>query len=377
LPAQVWKIPVRLARGKVTSTALLDEPQRTLDVGRCGERGPLVVNAGGAGFYRVAYEPKHLQDLTQRFGELSGVDRVTLVSDTFALMQAGHVPMASYFSLLAALGRIDDASAAMLWTVASRQLEFLDTALAGTPAQPQLRAAARKLLAPQLARLGWKPRPKEDAQAGQFRAMLIEHLAQFDDEPTVQEAMRRFDDDEAARAPLPASMRAAVVIAAGIHADRARFDQLLVRLKAADAEEDRWLYAHALTAGREPARVAELLSLSLAGVTPANVASAVPGMVARHSPFGEQAYRFTVDNWKRLAELAGNSGSSWLLPNAARAFNDAGLASRLIEDQQRAAGPDGLVLAARQAEDIRLRAAVKAREATSFGSASPGGAAGG
>jgi hypothetical protein len=53
----------------------------------------------------------------------------------------------------------------------------------------------------------------------------------------------------------------------------------------------------------------------------------------------------------------------FLLPGAARGFSTAEQAARLGEDQRRNAGVDGDSLAAREAEAIRLRAAVKAREA--------------
>ena len=359
---QSWKIPVRIARGKQLTTLLLDSPQQTLQLGACSD-APVVVNAGGVGFYRVAYEPSALAALTQRFVELPEADRVALLSDTFALMQAGRVPLPSYLALLEALPRVADASRTMLWSVARSQLEFLDTTMAGRPAQKQLRAIGRRLLAPQLARLTWTPAPKEDAQTAELRGTLIAMLAKFDDAPTIAQATRAFDDDEAGTHKLPASLRDPVTYATGMHADRAHFDRLLARLKAAAGEEERWLLAKALAAGRDAPRAEELLAASLAGVAPANIASSLPGMVARHSPFGELAYRYTLGQWPRLAELAGTWGRQFLLPQASRGFSDAQSAARLVDDQRAMAGADGTALAAREAEDVRLRAAVKAREA--------------
>ena len=362
VPQQLWRIPVRLLRGSTASTVLLSEPQATLDLGRCGDT-PLIVNAGGTGFYRVAYEPEHLKALTRRFAGLAPADRVTLLSDSFALMQAGQLPMASYVALLEALPQAGDAGRTALWSLAGTQLGFLDIALAGTPAQQALHAAARSLLAPQLARLGWTPRRGDDVQTLQLRGTLIELLARFDHPATVEQALRLFDAHEAGRAVLPGSIRAAVVHAAGVHADRARFDRLLARLKSADGEEERQLFAHALAAGRDAARAEELLAASLAGVAPPNVASAIPGMMARDSPFGELAYRFTLSHWNGLQELAGTTGTPRLLPSAAAGFSDVERAARLTADQRREAGADGDVPAAREAESIRLRAAVRARDA--------------
>ncbi|WP_280153387.1 M1 family metallopeptidase [Piscinibacter sp. XHJ-5] len=366
LPAQRWHIPVRLLQGRHSSTVLLSQPQAAVELGGCDD-GPVLANAGGIGFYRVAYEPAQLDTLTARFAALAPVDRVTLLSDTFALLQAGEVAMPPYLRLLSALPQVQGAGRTALWQVAGAQLELLDRVFAGTAAQPALHAYARSLLAPQLARLGWEPRADDDAQTLQLRAGLITLLARFDDPAVVTEAVRRFDRDEAGRGALPASIRAAVIGAVGRHADRVHFDRLLARLGRTEAEEDRQLFARSLAAGRDAARADELLAACLKGsAAPGNVASAVPGYMALESPFGELAYRWSVAHWARWAALAGTTSRTALLPRAAAGFNDEAQAARLVEDQRRAMGPDGDVQAAREAEDIRLRAAVKARYATGF-----------
>lgn len=367
----VWKIPVRMSRGSKVSTVLLDQVEQTIALGPC-DTEPLIVNADGGGFYRVAYEQVSLAALTARFASLREGDRMSLLSDTFALVQAGRVPLSSYLALLAALPQIHDSSRTMLWGVARNQLHFLDVAFGETPARQQLRSVARSLLGPQLAQLGWVPSRQEDAQTAELRSSLIQQLANYDDAITIQRARQAFDDDESGRKPLPASMREAVIRATGMHADKTRFDQLLARLKRSNSEEDRWMYANALAAGRDAHRAEELLAASLTNVTPPNVATAIPGLVASQSPFGDLAYRYTLSNFKRLGELAGHWGRGFLLPKAASGFNDAERAARLMEDQRREAGADGEMLAAREADAIRLRAAVKARETAGLEKALPG-----
>ena len=361
-PGQLWQIPVRVARGGQITTLLLETPEQTLVLGPCNET-PVVVNAGGVGFYRVAYEAPALLALTRRFVSLPENDRAALLSDTFALMQAGRVPLQSYFTLLEALPGVNDSSRTMLWSVARTQLDFLDTTMAGQAAQKQVRAIGRRLLAPQLARLTWTPDPKEDAQTAELRGTLVAMLAKFDDAPTIAQAIRAFDEDDAGTTQLSASMRAPVVRSTGMHADRAHFDRLLARLKSAAGEEERWLYMAALAAGRDPQRAEELLAASLSGGVPPNIAANIPGLVAKHSPFGDLAYRYTLEHWSRLAELAGTWGRQFLLPGASAGFSEASRAAKLIEDQRLMAGADGAALGAQEAENIRLRAAVKRREA--------------
>jgi hypothetical protein len=349
--------------GKRAETLLLDTPQRTVTLGACSD-APLIVNAGGVGFYRVAYEPQALQSLTTQFARLPEADRVTLLSDTFALMQSGAVPLQAYVDLLQALPGVNDSSRTMLWSLALSELAFLDMAMAGRPAQQQVRALGRRLLAPQLERLGWSPAPKEDTQTAELRGTLIEWLARFDDAATIAQAIRAFDDDEAGTKRLPAELREPVTLATGMHADAAHFERLSARLQSASGEEERWLFAQALASGRDAQRAEQFLAMSLSGAVPANVASAIPGLVARLSPLGDLAYRYTLDHWTELAAAAGTWGRLFLLPGAAAGFSDSAQADRLVQDQRGMAGADGDVLAAREAENIRLRAAVRAREAS-------------
>lgn len=323
----------------------------------------------------MAYEAPALRGLAARFAALEPADQVLLLSDSFALAQAGQLPMASWLDLLAALPGVQGPARATLFTMAGAALDRLDQAVVGTPAQPPLRAAGRALFAPELARIGWAARPQQEPQQepqlDKLRGTLIARLAQWDDADTIAQALQRFAQDEAGQEPLAPSIRAAVIEAAGTHADRARFDQLLLRLKNATSEEDRWLYASALASGRDAGRARELLAASLAGIAPPNIAAAIPGMVGERTPLGAVAYDFTLANWGRLAELAGGNwgGAAWLLPNAASRFTDRARAARLVADQQRKAGRDGAVPAARIGAAIELLAAVREREARSLGKA--------
>ena len=362
---QKWQIPLRVSRGAQVTTLLQTQAQQNFRLPGCSTE-PLVVNAGGAGFYRVEYAAEHLAALQRAFPSLTAADQVGLLSDTFALAQGGATPLPTYFALLAALPRVQGPGREMLTAQAGDALVLLDDALAGTAAQVALRAVGRALLAPELARLGWLPRSGDSAETLALRGTLIERLARFDDAPTIQQALQQFDRDISGPEGLPASTRAAVVRVAGMHADRARFDALLTRLKGASGEEDRWLYASALASGRDAQRAAEVLELSLAGVLPPNVATSIPGMMARRSPFGTLAYGYAVEHWSALAELSGHVGRNWLLPTAAEGFNDPQRAAQLIEDQNRLAGVDGTGLASRFAARIELLAQINRREASAL-----------
>ena len=368
----LWRVPIRLSRGADLHTVLLDGAEKRVELPGCDER-PLLANAGGRGFYRVLYSAALKSRASSAFTTLAPADRITLLSDSFALVRSGRGSMSDHFALLATLPRIDDTSRAALFSMAASQLTVLDMAMAGTPVQAAVRAAGRALFGPELARLGWRPAAGEDVEVQRLRGEMIRRLAQFDDEGTVKQARALLAAALPAKAAgkpvpstLPPTVRAAVLRAVGPHADDGEFDRLLAALRAANDEEERWLVLDAAASGRDPARARRMLDVALAGSVPASVAIWIPGMVAEEPAMVTMAYDFTLKHWDALARLAGSGvfgGRVWLLPGGVGSSSDNALATRMVADQQRLAGPTGDSPAAQKRADVASRSALREREA--------------
>jgi aminopeptidase N len=358
-----WRIPVRLARGSEATTVMLDAAEQTVDLPGC-RRTPLVANAGGAGFYRVHYTPVALKELTAGIDRLAPSDRVSLMADTFALAQAGELPMSAFFDLAARIPSVHDASRAALFSTAADSFRELDQALSGTSAQGPLHAAGRLLFGRELARLGWLARSGEPSESTALRSELIGLLARFGDRAVAARAGRLFDAHAAGRRAVPGSIRQGVVMAVGYTADARRFDGLFKQMQAAKDEEDKRLFSNALAAGGDRARAERLMTLAIAGAMPSNIARRVPSRVAEYSPLGAQAYHFARQHWSQLADLSDRQfgGHFWILPGAAITSNDEAMGKRLLADQAELAGADGATLASQVAEMVQRRAALKQRE---------------
>lgn len=371
LPGGPWRVPVQLARGADSRLVDLVTEQAAMLWPGCSEEA-LIANADGKGYYVVAYSPDLRARLAARFAALGAADRVTLVSDSFALANAGQQPMADHLALLAALPLARDASRPALFRMAASHWRELDRALHGTPAHAPLRAAGRALFGPELARLGWQPAAGEDNQTQTLRADLVRILAELDDQATLDAARQR---TAAALAPgaggLPAALRGPVLAAVGRRATDAEFELLLAALRRSESEEERWLLMAALAAGQEPAHAQRLLEESLSGRLPSNQSAALPGMVGSSPSMAGQAYRFVLANWDALARLAGD-GRHWLLPGAARGSSEPALAQQMLDDQQRLAGAGGVSSAQRMAQAMLARHRLREREAGPLAAALPG-----
>ena len=151
-PAQEWQIPIVLARGKERRSLLLDKATGSATFNGCSQL-PVLANPDGLGFYRVAYDSATLRNLAESFARLSPAQQVALLSDTFALAQAGRVTMPQYFDLLAAIVQVNGAGRSALFTLAIDHLKSLELATAGTPAQARVQSAP--LIAESRARAPW------------------------------------------------------------------------------------------------------------------------------------------------------------------------------------------------------------------------------
>ncbi len=359
-----WTVPVVVARGAERQTLLLDRPDRSFALGACDGAAP-VVNAGGAGFFRVRNAPTLQRQVLQQFSALDPPDKLALFSDALALVAAGHRPVAEWVALLPLLPQVQDAARPALYQHAIDALLAMSRTIPVGPVRDAIDQRARVLLAPELARLGWVPVAGEPAPVNALRADLIRSLGHFGDADVIQRAGVLVDAELAGGEVVPGATRGAVFSAAARNAGRGRFEAMVARWLGTDSQSERWVLLNALTRVGDAALAQELLALSVAGRLPTDMAVRIPGELAQGSPHGALAYRFVLARWADFERLSGDSvfGSrAWLLPNAAQGFHRPEEAARLQADQARLVGETGAQPARETAELIRQRAAWRARE---------------
>ena len=360
----LWSIPLVVLHGGREHALLLDQASQTFTLPQCSDT-PSLVNPGGQGFYRVQYAPAQHAALVRSFGALPATARIALLSDTFALVQSAQLPLTAYLELLQGVPAIQGPGRAALIDMARDGLGFLDEAFLNTPSQARLRSRALAMLAPELQALGWQPRASDQSDTRMLRNGLISSLAHLGDTSVRAQAAQLFDQEEASGPSIAPEIRDAVIRVAGMGGNAERFAKLKQRLLSANNEEDRWRYASALANTTDPVLAQQVLALSLAGSLPNNVAARLPSLLSNNHIHHAMAYQFVLDNFPRLAQVAGEmfGSSAWLVPGVGGAFNTPERADQVVQDQQRLTGDKGARTAARVAAHIRLKAALAAREA--------------
>ncbi len=295
-----WRVPVLLRasvkRGIVEKHLLLDD--RELAVPLPAAPDWVVVNAGGPGFYRVRYGGPLLKKLLGALARVAPIDRFNLVSDGFALAQAGAMSAPEYLDLTARFTGETDRN---VWTVLTGSFAYLDRVI-GAELRPGLAALVRHRVAPAVERLGWEPEPGESELERQLRGDLLRALGTLGDDPPTQERARELYDrhchDELALDPnvLPALI--AIVARTG---EEEQYAWFLERFKNARTPQEEQRYLYALAGFRQPELLSRTLALSIDGQVRSQDAPFLVRALLT-SPYGRGlAWEFVKEHWETMA----------------------------------------------------------------------------
>jgi aminopeptidase N len=171
--AKRWSVPMRIASGTAAlpEAALFTRDGQTVAAGRCDE--PLRANAGGVGYYRVAYDAATFETNRKRFPALPNADKIAFLDDQWALGRSGQAPVRTYLALASAMGSDLDTRA---WKQILDALGTIERHERGTAGHAAFVAYARGIVKPAQAALGWDPRPGETPGRQLLRQAVLANL---------------------------------------------------------------------------------------------------------------------------------------------------------------------------------------------------------
>jgi len=242
-----WQVPVlvRPLTGDGAERLLLGDEPLTLPWAGEGVTG--IVNAGGWGVYRVAYEDlaaaTGVPGLAAKLPGLDPLERFNLFSDTWALVLAGRIDLDKFLSLAARLGKEDEPG---IFSVVAGALTLCDRVVSDAD-RPSVEAATRTLLGPRAADLGWEPRPGEGERVPSLRALLLGGLGTIGADPGVRaEAARRFD--QVGNVPIDPDIEGAVLQSVAAQLRPGDYESMLERYRHPSNPQEELRYLTALAA---------------------------------------------------------------------------------------------------------------------------------
>jgi len=291
-----WKIPLTYGLlGQAPSSKLMAGKSDVLEDIVADQAFKL--NIDDAGFYRVQYDPKSWDQLVGVLDQLSLADRVNLLSDTWALVQANRAPLATFIRLVSELPSTIELPQ---WDQVMTAFDYIDRLLVGRPEREKFQQYARSVLRPVFDRVAWDAKADEATNTATLRGNLIASLGKLNDPDVISGARERFQKSVDEGQAIPPDLRHSVLAVVGQNADGATWDKLHDVGSKTTVLAEKQDYYDALAYSRDPKLIQRTLALALTDELPASSAAYLPGLVSRESGHPELAWDFARANMKAL-----------------------------------------------------------------------------
>ncbi|MBI1726994.1 MAG: M1 family metallopeptidase [Candidatus Rokubacteria bacterium] len=297
---QRWRIPVVLRasvkHGYVERRLLLDGD--TAAVTLPAKADWVVGNSGGTGFYRVRYAPSLFKKLAGSVAKIAPIERFNLLSDSFALAQAGLMPATEFLDLTARFTAETDRN---VWMALTSGIAYVNRVIADD-LRPALESLARHRLTEAAELIGWEPQEEETELGRQLRGDLLRALGTLGNDEAVQARARavyaRYREDEASvdANVLPAVI--AILAASGGENEYAEFRDRFKRARTPQ-EEQRYLYA--LAGFRQPQLLRQTLEMTVNGEVRSQDAPFVIRTLLTSVDARGLAWDFVKGHWETMA----------------------------------------------------------------------------
>ena len=352
-----WKLPILLRSADGEQRILLSDDKVTVDAG-----SDLVVNAGGDGYYRVAYSADLQSDIRSRLSTLTGEERYNIVSDAWADVLKGGSRAADYLALVDEFGAESEVD---VWQKVLAGLGELDR-IASSDSRPSLQRFVRTLVGAKAGEMGWEPSEGEDDRSRKLRGTLITALGNLGDDAEVQRISRqvreRVESGETGLDPEVADAALSVVAANGDFDD---FERFLALSDASQTPQEVVKYLRAAATVPDAGAAEKLFRMVLDGGVRRQDSFWVVALMLGSRENGPRVWDMVKENWDELLEQIPPATGRRILdllpyrsePEVA-ADIEAWLADHPIKGGEKYAD--------QQIELMKVRVGLRSREATSL-----------
>ncbi|VFQ97745.1 unnamed protein product [Cuscuta campestris] len=310
-----WIVPITLCCGSYDArkSFLLQKKSDTIDINDLSssqsKSNPWIkVNLDQTGFYRVKYDDNLSARLRSAIENklLSTNDRYGILDDSFALSMACHQPLSSLLALMSAYRE------ELNYTVLSNLISIsYKVARIVADAAPELLSDIKlffiNLFQYSAEKLGWDPKQGEGHLDAMLRGQLLNVLAAFGHDATINEANRRFLIylDDRSTPVLTPDLRKAVYVAIMRNAsksNRSGFEALLRVYRETDLSQEKTRILGSLASSRDPELIIEVLNFLLSSEVRSQ--DAVIGLDVSFEG-REVAWSWFKDNWDHICHIYG------------------------------------------------------------------------
>ena len=246
----MWCIPIKILDDTGKVTEILMETKETIVT--LENIKWFKLNPDFVGYYRVHYKNQKDLDALKKAIEnkvLSEVDRLGLIDDTYALVQAGKATTDDALELIKAC---KNETSYVVWSCIIKCLGCLRTILAhDEDLDDKYKAFAISLMGNIVEQVGWNANAEESHVTSLLRAKVLSVMGNYGHPATVMEAKKRFADHYNDKAQIPADLRGAVYRTVAAHGGQDAYDQILDLFRRTDLHEEKDRLSRCLGASQD------------------------------------------------------------------------------------------------------------------------------
>ncbi|XP_046659626.1 LOW QUALITY PROTEIN: puromycin-sensitive aminopeptidase-like [Homalodisca vitripennis] len=296
----LWLVPISFSKAGAPDTAchtvMMRERQMTVRVEGVAPKDWVKLNPGTVGYYRTRYPPAMLQQLQPAIQDksLPPLDRLGLLDDLFALVQAGQSQTVEVLKLMEAMNQEDNYT---VWCTIANCLTKLQVLLSNTEFEDKFKLYGLKLLGNIGQKLGWEPKPHESHLDTLLRSLVLNRLATYGDQAVIAESHKRFQQHVSGESPLPADLRSVVYRAVLSDDGEKTYDTMIKLYKESDLHEEQSRISHALGSIRDEKLLRKVLDFAMSPDVRSQDTVFVIISVAMTKLGRDLAWNFIKDNW--------------------------------------------------------------------------------
>jgi puromycin-sensitive aminopeptidase len=291
--ATVFVVPLHISIGGVESKVLLESDEMRIPLDDAD--AVVVVNAGGHGFMRVAYDDALRARISgSTLAALTVVDRYNLVDDAWNAVVAGRLGAADFITFVEGFAGNQDLA---VWQAIAVGLRGVGRLLDGA-AYAAFQARVAALVAPALAELGWEPVAGEGDLVAKRRGLLAGMLAVLGNDADAQAHCRAILDGASADPELVAAATNAVA-ANGTDAD---YDRYLASFRTATTPQEQLRYLYALADFPDAGQVRRTIDLAWSGEVKTQNAPFLLSRCIANRDHGLMAWNLVRQRWDEANE---------------------------------------------------------------------------
>jgi puromycin-sensitive aminopeptidase len=290
-----WVVPVHVRDGEGhEQVVVLDGDDVTVSLG-AGSAGPVVVNARGVGFYRVAYDETLRRRL--RGDALRGLDtleRYHLVDDAWSAVLAGRLTPVDYLDVVEGFSAERDLA---VWQAISMGITGCGRLVEGDAGAALARRVAA-LTVPALRELSWAPAVGESELTSKLRGLLVTLSALHGRHPESQEqAVALWQRSRSPRGALhPELVAACTTVAAALGGDEV-YDAMLEGFRRGDTPQDQLRHLYALAEPDDAELLRRTCELAFSGEVKTQNAPFLLNRCIANRHHGAMAWDMVRERW--------------------------------------------------------------------------------